>query len=376
MIEIITAGESHGDMLVGIVTGIPANLFIDEDFINEKLKKRQGGYGRSERMQIESDRIKILSGVRKGYSTGAPISVTIDNRGKNISTDEFVIPRPGHGDLVGALKYNQLGGRNILERSSARETAMRLALGSICELMLKEFEIKVLSHVINIGGIASDLNYYNGLKISDFENIGQSKLRVLDLEAETRMIDRIEKAKDIGDTLGGLVELIVENLPVGLGSHVKWDEKLDGKLAQAIMSLQGIKGLEFGLGFEDGNLLGSEVQDEIYYDGDKKRYRRYTNNLGGLEAGMTNGEDLVIKTVMKPIPTLMKPLRTVDMNTKNVEYAKVERSDVCAVPSASLVLEAIVSHVLANEMTIKYGGNSIEEMKENYLEYEKYLKGR
>lgn len=373
MIRLLTAGESHGEGLLGIIDGIPANLYFDEAFINGELSRRQKGYGRSNRMLIEKDEIKVLSGVRNNYTYGGPISIFIKNRGTNIDLVEVTKPRPGHGDLVGALKYNQKGGRNILERASARETAMRVALGSICKLILNEFNIKINSHVVNIGGVESRKTYYKGANLDEISKSKKSDIMVIDSESEGLMIEKIKTAMKNGDTLGGAIELIVDNVPPGLGSHINWDTKLDGLLGQALFSIPGIKAVEFGLGEEVAFSLGSMLHDEIIYD---KGYRRKTNNAGGIEAGISNGEHIVIKIFMKPIPTLKKPLETVDMVTKEKAFALSERSDTCAVPAASIVAESMVAFVLAREFLKKFGGDFLEEVKENYNSYIKHISAR
>ncbi len=373
MIRFLTAGESHGTCLIGIIEGIPANLYLDIDFINNELKRRQAGYGRSQRMKIENDQVKILSGVNGNLTTGNPISILIENRGRNIELVEITKPRPGHGDLVGALKYNQIGGRNILERASARETAMRVAIGSICKLLLKELNIFINSHVINIGGVESKINYYSGLKSEDLKLADESIIRVIDKESEKKMIEIIEEAKEEGNSLGGRIEIIGRNLPVGLGSHISWDRKLDARLAAALMSIQGIKAVELGLGTTASELKGSVFQDEIIYT---DKFSRKSNNAGGIEAGISNGEDLVLRATMKPIPTLRKALETVDMITKEKALAQFERSDICAVPSASIVAENMVAFVIADEILRKFGGDFMEELKINYNNYVDYLEKR
>lgn len=373
MIKFLTAGESHGEALIGIIEGIPANLFLDIDFINMELRNRQMGYGRSSRMAMERDEVNIISGINNGFTTGNPISISINNRGRNINLVEVTKPRPGHGDLVGALKYNQKSGRNILERASARETAMRVALGSICKLLLKELGINIYSHVINIGGIYSDLHYYNGLNIEDLALANESSIRVIDKASQDKMIKKIKISQDEGDTLGGIIEVVARGVPVGLGSHTNWERKLDGRLSAAIVSIQGIKAVEFGLGVESASTMGSEFHDEIIYD---NGYKRRTNNAGGIEAGISNGEDIVLRATMKPIPTLRKPLDTVDMITKEKAIAQFERSDICAVPSASIVIETMVAYILADEILKKIGGDFLEEVKINYSNYLKYLESR
>ena len=374
MIRFLTAGESHGDALIGIIEGLPSNLFFDIDFINQELGRRQMGYGRSNRMAIERDEIKLLSGVNKNLTTGNPIGIMIKNRGKNVDLIEVTRPRPGHGDLAGTLKYNFQGGRNVLERASARETAMRVALGAICKLLLKEFHIKIYSHIVQIGEIKISDEVYLNIKEEDLLRADESPVRMLDKDREGEILSAIDKAKEKGDTLGGILEVIGKNIPIGLGSYANWDRKIDGKIAYGIMSIPGIKGIEFGLGFKTASRPGSQVHDEIYHDG--KRFFRKTNNAGGMEAGVTNGEDIVFRAVMKPIPTLRKALRTVDIRTKEGVVAQFERSDVCAVPAASIVAENILAYILANEMVLKFGGDSLEEMKENFKNYKEILENR
>jgi len=364
VIRFFTAGESHGECLIGIIDGFPSNVFIDLDYINNELKRRQKGYGRSSRMNIELDEVAILSGINNNFTTGNPISLLIKNRAREIDVERITRPRPGHGDLSGMLKYNQDDAKNVMERASARETAMRVAVGSICKLLLKEFGITIYSHVIQIGNAKAI--YCSNMEEDILIQADKSPLRVLDKEVETKMIEEIEGAKEEGDTLGGVFEVIGKNIPVGLGSYTSWDRRLDGIIAGAIMSIPGIKGIEFGIGFDAGRLRGSLVHDEIYYD---RGYFRKTNNAGGIEAGISNGEDIVFRAVMKPIPTLRKPLRTVNTKTKEEVFAQFMRSDVCAVPSASIVAENMFAYVLANEMTVKFGGDSIEEMKTNYNNY-------
>lgn len=371
MIRFLTGGESHGEGLIGIIEGFPSNVYFDIEYINKELNRRQVGYGRSNRMDMEQDEIKVLSGINKGYTTGNPISLIIKNRGTNIDLVEITKPRPGHGDLAGTLKYNHKGARNVVERASARETAMRVAVGSVCKLLLKKFEIKVYSHVIKIGDIEVSMKYKDE---KELETANNSSVRVIDKDTEELIIKKIKQAKKEEDTLGGVVEVIGKNIPVGLGSYTNWDRKLDAKIAHSIMSIPGIKGIEFGLGFEASNRLGSQMHDEIFYD--LNGFYRKTNNAGGIEAGVSNGEDIVFRAVMKPIPTLRKPLKTVDIDTKDDVIAQFERSDVCAVPSVCIVAESMLAYVLANEMVSKFGGDSIEEIKSSFSNYMSDLKNR
>lgn len=376
MLRYLGGGESHGKGLIGIIDGMPANLKINIEKINNELKRRQMGYGRGGRMKIEKDKVEIFSGIRNGKTIGSPISLLIKNKdwenwkkvmeqeNRDINENYIVTkPRPGHGDFAGAIKYNQRDIRNVLERASARETAMRVAIGNIAKQFLEEFNISIYSHVLEIGGIGTNNNNYS---INDLEKLETSLVRVMDENIEKEIIKKIDETKKIGDTLGGIFEVIITNVPIGLGSHVSWDRKLDGKIAQGIMSLQGIKGVEIGLGFESSRRLGSEVHDEIYYE---KEYYRKTNNAGGLEAGITNGSNIIVKAAMKPIPTLSKPLNSVDMITKESFKAQKERSDVCAVPAASVVAENILAWIIANEIIIKFGGDSIEDVRTNYSKY-------
>ncbi|MFO7819282.1 MAG: chorismate synthase [Halanaerobacter sp.] len=395
----LTAGESHGKAITGILEGMPANLEIDKDEINLQLTRRQGGYGRGGRMQIEDDQIDIFSGIRGGKTLGTPISFQIENDdwpnweevlapfGDNgYEQDEVKIhkenkiktvkpkvtkPRPGHADLAGALKYNQTDLRNILERASARETAMRVTVGSFGRILLKEFGIDVTSHVKRIGGVELPERELSFAEIR--EKSASSEVRCVDEAVTEDMITEIDDCKEEGNSLGGVFEVRTTKLPAGLGSHVHWDRKLDAKLAQALMSIQAIKGVEVGLGFEAAKRRGSEVHDEIAYDDE---FYRLSNNAGGFEGGMTNGEPLVIKAAMKPIPTLYQPLSSVDLETKEEFKASVERSDVTAVPAASIVGENVVAFELAKAFLAKFGGDSIEEIRDNYNNYLKKLEQR
>ncbi|MEK6657615.1 MAG: chorismate synthase [Nitrospirota bacterium] len=386
MLRYLTSGESHGQGLIGILDGYPAGIKIFVEDINKDLARRQVGYGRGNRMQIENDKAEILSGVRWGRSLGSPISLLIKNKdwlnwekAMSISSEyedsvsPVTKPRPGHADLSGLIKYDHKDIRNILERASARETAIRVAIGAVCKLLLKEFNIKIISHVTEIGGVGIDRMK---LKLDEIQKKAEaSLLRCADKDAEKKMIKKIDSAKRNGDSLGGVFEIIVTNPPIGLGSHTQWDRKINARLSKAVMSIQAIKGIEIGLGFEAAKLFGSDIHDEIFYDKKNKRFYRKTNNAGGIEGGMTNGEEIIMRAAMKPIPTLMKPLSSVDIMTKKPFKASVERSDVCAVPAAAVVGEAVVAFEIANAMIEKFGGDSLSEMKRNYNGYMKYVRG-
>jgi chorismate synthase len=377
----LTAGETHGPQLTAIVEGVPSNLPLTAEPINEQLARRQKGYGRGKRMQIEKDEVQILGGVRHGKTTGAPIALVIENRDWKAWTTVMSIedveegsegkrrinrPRPGHADLNGGLKYNQRDLRNILERSSARETTARVAVGGIGRQLLAQFGIKIASQVIRIGEVEVERKE---LPIDELIRVTEeSPLRVTDKDAEAKMIAAIDQAKADGDTLGGIVEVIVEGVPVGLGSHVQWDRKLDGRIAQAVLSIQAFKGVEFGIGFEAAKRRGSQVHDEIFYSPEKGFYRG-TNRSGGFEGGMTNGGPIVVRGVMKPISTLYKPLRSVDIDTKEQFTAQVERSDTCAVPAAGVIMENVIAWEIANAFMEKFGGDSLEEIRANYDNY-------
>ncbi|BFH13316.1 chorismate synthase [Paenibacillus dendritiformis] len=377
----LTAGETHGPQLTAIVEGMPSNLAIDFEQLNFQLQRRQKGYGRGRRMQIETDTAAIVGGVRHGYTTGAPIALVVENKDwkhwRNIMNVEPIEgsdeekrrvhrPRPGHADLNGGLKYQLTDLRNVLERSSARETAARVAVGAVARQLLEAFGIKIGGQVIRIGEIEAPPH---SLPLDEMiERTEQSSVRVVDPATEKAIEDYIDKIKAEGDSIGGIVECIVEGVPVGLGSHVQYDRKLDGRIAQAVMSINAFKGVEIGIGFEAGRLRGSQVHDEILYD-EEKGYTRAFNRLGGFEGGMTNGMPIVVRGVMKPIPTLYKPLRSVDIDTKEAFTAQVERSDACAVPAASVVLEHVVAWEVAKAFLEKFGGDSMEEIRANYEQY-------
>ncbi|MBI4743617.1 MAG: chorismate synthase [Actinobacteria bacterium] len=382
MLRYLTAGESHGPGLLTIVEGMPYGFKVDTNFINNELSRRQLGFGRGMRMQIEGDKVEVVSGIRFGKTLGSPVAFLIRNKDWENWTEIMKIeegeaeetltkPRPGHADLAGLQKINGKDIRDILERSSARETTARVAAGALAKLIIAELDIYILSHVTNIGGCKACLN--DPPLIEDIKKIDSSPVRCLDEKAGSEMVEIIRKAIDEKETLGGTFEIIVYGAPPGLGSYVHWDKKLDAKIAQALMSIQAIKGVEFGEGFNLANLKGSDAHDEIFYNNTKKFYRK-TNRAGGIEGGMTNGEPVVIKAVMKPIPTLGKPLMTVDMKTKEAMPAFKERSDVCAVPSAAVIGESVVAIEIANAALEKFGGDSIGELKSNYNSYLKRLK--
>lgn len=386
MLRYLTAGESHGELLMGIIEGMPAGLLIRVTDIDRDLARRQVGYGRGGRMKLEKDSVKIYTGVRWGKTLGSPIGLMIRNKDwenwrDKMSPDPMFLnsanpvtrPRPGHADLAGALKYGMTDIRNILERSSARETAMRVAVGAVAKRFLEEFCIEVMSHVLSVDGVFAKIPKSSPNELR--KKAEASELRCVDPEAEKRMMRRIDEARVAGDSLGGVIEVMVTGAPAGLGSHVHWDRKLDGKLAAALMSIQAIKGVEVGAGFGAANKPGSQVHDEIYWS-KKDGFYRKTNMAGGIEGGISNGETITLRAAMKPIPTLMKPLRSVDMANKKPFKASVERSDVCAVPAAGVVAEAAVAFEIATAMIEKFGGDSIDEMKRNYHWYGKHLKAR
>ncbi len=372
MLRYLTAGESHGKYLVAILEGMIAGLKIDTELVNRELSRRQAGYGRSPRMKIESDKIEILSGIRKSESIGSPIALSIKNRAERMEElPSFTSPRPGHADLAGALKYNRRDLRDILERASARETACRVAVGSIARQLLREFKIELISHVVNIAGIETDTT--RDLSFTAIKSrVLRSKLNCADQKAQAAMMAEIDKAGKEGDTVGGIFEVIIRGLPPGLGSHVHCDRKIDNRLAGAISSIQSIKAVEFGLGFSVSGKRGSEVHDEIFYKKGKGFYRD-SNNAGGIEGGMTNGEDIVLRAAVKPISTLRRPLRSVDTVSKKPSRARFERADICVVPSAGVIGEAVAAFEIANFMLEKFGGDSLEEMKRNHQGYIKQI---
>jgi chorismate synthase len=382
-IRFLTAGESHGRAIVCIVEGIPANLEISSDYINKELERRQRGYGRGGRMLIEKDQVQILSGVRFGKTLGSPIAMLISNRDwenwsekmavegeRPSNVPPFTKPRPGHADLVGGIKYNQRDLRNILERASARETTARTAVGAVCKRFLEELGIKIGSYVVSIGACAPTIEEQDLIRKHQLAE--QSLVRFPDPSKDEEFIKVIDKAREMGESLGGVFEVFAVGVPPGLGSHIQWDKRIDGRIAQAILSIHAIKGVEFGMGFEAGRRFGSEVHDEIGWS-EEKGYFRYSNNLGGTEGGITNGMPLLVRAVMKPIPTLTKPLRSVDIETKKEVKAGKERSDVVAVPAASVVAEAMLAIVIADALLEKLGGDFMEEIKHRYEAYLRHV---
>lgn len=377
----LTSGESHGPQLTVIVEGIPANLEIKVEDINKEMFKRQGGYGRGRRMQIEKDTVEIVSGVRNGYTLGSPITMVVTNDdfthwrkimgAAPISDEErenmkrtITKPRPGHADLVGGMKYNHRDLRNVLERSSARETAARVAVGALCKVLLEQLDIEIYSRVVEIGGI-KDKDFYDSETFK--ANLDRNDVRVIDDGIAQAMRDKIDEAKNDGDSIGGVVQVVVENMPVGVGSYVHYDRKLDGRIAKGVVSINAFKGVSFGEGFKAAEKPGSEIQDEILYNTELGYYRG-SNHLGGLEGGMSNGMPIIVNGVMKPIPTLYKPLNSVDINTKEDFKATIERSDSCAVPAASIVCEHVVAFEIAKALLEEFQSNHIEQLKQQIIE--------
>ncbi|HHO7971343.1 TPA: chorismate synthase [Staphylococcus aureus] len=373
----LTSGESHGPQLTVIVEGVPANLEIKVEDINKEMFKRQGGYGRGRRMQIEKDTVEIVSGVRNGYTLGSPITMVVTNDdfthwrkimgAAPISDEErenmkrtITKPRPGHADLVGGMKYNHRDLRNVLERSSARETAARVAVGALCKVLLEQLDIEIHSRVVEIGGI-KDKDFYDSETFK--ANLDRNDVRVIDDGIAQAMRDKIDEAKNDGDSIGGVVQVVVENMPVGVGSYVHYDRKLDGRIAQGVVSINAFKGVSFGEGFKAAEKPGSEIQDEILYNTELGYYRG-SNHLGGLEGGMSNGMPIIVNGVMKPIPTLYKPLNSVDINTKEDFKATIERSDSCAVPAASIVCEHVVAFEIAKALLEEFQSNHIEQLQQ------------
>lgn len=383
----LTAGESHGPRLTAIIEGVPAGLPLTAEDINKDLKRRQGGYGRGNRMQIETDRVEITAGVRHGKTAGAPITLNVTNKDHQKWLDIMAVedieeklkskrrikhPRPGHADLVGGMKYRFSDLRNSLERSSARETTMRVAVGAVAKRILEELDIEIANHVVVFGG--KEIDVPDGLTVAQIrDRAAASEVSIVNQEREEEIKAYIDQVKRDGDTIGGVVETIVGGVPAGLGSYVQWDRKLDAKLAQAVVSINAFKGVEFGLGFKTGYLQGSQVMDEILWT-EEDGYTRRTNHLGGFEGGMTNGQPLIIRGVMKPIPTLYKPLMSVDIDTHEPYKATVERSDPTALPAAGVVMESVVATVIANEMLEKFSSDNLEELKAAVASHRDYVK--
>ena len=383
----LTAGESHGPRLTAIIEGVPAGLPLTADYINAELKRRQGGYGRGARMKIESDQVEITSGVRHGLTMGGPITLNVTNLDhqkwleimsatdvdeKKKGLRKITKPRPGHADLVGGMKYRFDDLRNSLERSSARETTMRVAVGAVAKRLLEEIGVEVASHIVTFGGIYIDVP--DNLTVAEIkERAAQSEVSIVNPEREEEIKAYIDQIKKDGDTIGGVIETVVGGVPVGLGSYVQWDKKLDAKIAQGVVSINAFKGVEFGVGFEAGRLKGSQVMDEILWS-EEDGFTRRTNNLGGFEGGMTNGQPIVVRGVMKPIPTLYKPLMSVDIETHEPYKATVERSDPTALPAAGVVMESVVATVLATEVLEKFSSDNLEELKDAVVRHREFVK--
>jgi chorismate synthase len=383
MLRFVTAGESHGQALIAWISGLPAGIPVDLEFVQRELHRRQLGYGRGGRQKIEKDTADFLAGVRHGKTIGAPIALRIENRdwrnwekvlpvedseGAEELQKRLTAPRPGHADLAGSQKFNFHDARYILERASARETAARVACGALAKLFLREFGAAVLSHSIAVGHVRLEREATWDEIVAICENL-ESPLRCVDRATEERMVAEVDKVHRANDTVGGAFEVVARGLPPGIGTHVQWDEKLDAKIARAVMSIQAVKAVEIGTGIANSASYGSEVQDEIRYDAARKRFSRPSNRAGGLEGGITNGEDVIVRGYLKPISTLRKPLLTADMNTKAEVKAAYERSDVCVVPAGGVVGEAMVSLELAGAFLEKFGGDSLGEAKRNFQGY-------
>ncbi|MBX7258775.1 MAG: chorismate synthase [Candidatus Hydrogenedentes bacterium] len=388
MLRYLTAGESHGRGVFCLLEGLPAGLRVQPDDINFWLAERQKGYGRGGRQRIEKDEVDVLAGIRGGITLGGPILMAVWNRDFKNWTDamdpwapstgpranKIVQPRPGHADLVGAIKYGHDDCRNILERASARETAGRVAAGALCRKFLAEFGVDLAGHVVQIG---SAIAHTEKVASEDIRKLSmKSQVRCVDKEASAKMVEVIKKAKRDKDSLGGIVEVRAWGLPLGLGDYIQWDRKLDARISQAMMSIQAVKGVEIGLGFRGAARAGSKFHDEIAYEPRKRvggKYRRLSNNLGGFEGSMTTGEEIVVRVMKKPISTLMKPLRSVNMSTHEPALAVLERSDTCAVPALAIIVESALAIVLAEAYIEKFGGNTVEEMKRNFDSYVDYV---
>ena len=387
MLRLVTAGESHGQALVAWISGLPAGIPVDLEFIGRELHRRQLGYGRGGRQRIEKDQADFLAGVRHGKTIGAPIALRIENRdwknwekampvedseGADDAQRRLTAPRPGHADLAGAQKFNFHDARYVLERASARETAARVAVGALAKSLLREFGITILSHTIGVGHVRVERAVTWEEIVAICENL-ESPLRCVDSATQARMKAEVDHVLRAGDSVGGIFEVVARGLPPGVGSHAQWDEKLDAKLAQAVMSIQAVKAVEIGTGVGNSGSYGSEVQDEISYDAARKRFDRSSNRAGGLEGGITNGQDIVVRGYLKPISTLRRALLTADMNTKEAVKAAYERSDVCVVPAGGVAGEAMVALILAGAFLEKFGGDSLEETRRNFDGYQGQL---
>jgi chorismate synthase len=383
-----TAGESHGECLVATLTGLPAGIPISLDFVNRELWRRQQGFGRGGRMKIETDRAEIVAGVRHSHTIGSPIAILIQNKDWKNWTEALPVedidggedkrkpvtrPRPGPADLAGVIKYNFQDARYILERASARETTARVAVGALAKSLLRQFRIEVLSHVIAVGSahLGRQAAWEELVALNQRETV---LLGCVDPEAEQRMKDVVDQVYRTGDTVGGIFEVVAHNVPVGLGSHATWDSRLDGRLAQAIVSMQAVKGVEIGFAAEGSAAFGSKVQDTIHYNRDERQFTRGANRAGGLEGGMTNGQDVLVRGFLKPISTLRRPLESVDLITREAALAAYERSDVCVVPAAGVIGEAMVAIVLAQAFLEKFGGDSLTETRRNFEGYQEQVK--
>jgi chorismate synthase len=376
MLRFYTAGESHGQALLAFISGLPAQMPVDLKFINHELRRRQLGYGRGGRQKIEKDTAEVFAGVRHGKTIGAPIALRkilpVEAGTEDPDARKLVAPRPGHADLAGSQKFDYHDARYILERASARETAARVAAGAFAKLLLKEFGTEIASHTIQVGHVRLE-KPAPWKKIQAVSKDLDSPLRCIDAGVQEKMKAEVDAVLKAGDTVGGIFEIVAHNVPVGLGSHAQWDEKLDGRLAQALMSVQAVKAVEIGGGVAGAGSFGSEVQDEIFYEKAERRFRRHTNRAGGVEGGITNGEDVIVRGYLKPISTLRQPLHTADMVTKEPVKAAYERSDWCVVPAGAVAGEAMVALVLADAFLQKFGGDSLAEMRRNFDNYGKQI---
>jgi len=388
MLRFETAGESHGQCLVATLTGLPAGIPISLDFLNRELWRRQQGYGRGGRMKIETDRVEIVSGVRHSKTIGSPIAIIIENKDWKNWTEALPVedidgaedkrkpvtrPRPGHADLAGCIKYNFQDARYVLERASARETAARVAVGALAKTFLAQFDIGILSHVIGVGGARLE-RQATWEEVEALSQRDEVTLGCVDADTEAKMKEFVDQAYRTGDTAGGVFEVIAHNVPPGLGSHITWDTRLDGRLAQAIVSMQAVKGVEIGFAAEGAASFGSRVQDTIHYNREEREFTRGANRAGGLEGGMTNGQDILVRGFLKPISTLRRPLESVDLATREPALAAYERSDVCVVPAAGVIGESMVAIVLAQAFLEKFGGDSLDETRRNFEGYKEQVK--